>query len=155
MKIEKYYYAELIARLDAEKAYEEERKSQMTSEQLEVEQLEKSMALEALWKEADTLKDLQPLTINREKKSAFEEIASLALEYARYESLNISVDFDRGAFGVITMETSYLMANRTDRKWGRNIIPYLMSCADEYSITAGNNGEIFTIQFHFTICDEQ
>lgn len=154
MKIVKYYYSEAIARFDAEEAKEKERNSNLTAGEREVEQTLMESSFQSLLEQMEHHRELHPYVQNEERLASFEKIASLALEYARFEEIDISVDFDGMPYGVITMETSYLQANNSDRRKYKSVIPFLMEQADEYTITAGNDGQTYRIQFDFLICDE-
>ena len=91
-------------------------------------------------------------TVNPEKLAAFLHLMGKAIEAAQYCELNIDIKTSDSMYGILKLQSGYLMLNKESDIHIREILNELVIRAEQYSIAALDG--VFEMEYWFDLYDE-
>ena len=91
-------------------------------------------------------------TVNPDKLTAFLHLMGKAIEIAQYCEMNIDIKTSDSMYGVLKLQSRYLMLNEESDIHIREFLNELVIKAEQYSIAALE--EVFEMEYWFDLYDE-
>ena len=91
-------------------------------------------------------------TVNPDKLAAFLHLMGKAIEAAQYCELNIDIKTSDSMYGVLKLQSGYLMLNKESDIHIREILNELVLKAEQYSIAVLDG--VFEMEYWFDLYDE-
>lgn len=121
--------------------------------------------IETAWEKEQTKKGLERImdrihereenikrTVNPDKLTAFLHLMGKAIEVAQYCEMNIDIKTSDSMYGVLKLQSRYLMLNEESDIHIREFLNELVIKAEQYSIAALD--EVFEMEYWFDLYDE-
>ena len=121
--------------------------------------------IETAWEKEQTKKGLERImdrihereenikrTVNPHKLTAFLHLMGKAIEVAQYCEMNIDIKTSDSMYGVLKLQSRYLMLNEESDIHIREFLNELVIKAEQYSIAALD--EVFEMEYWFDLYDE-
>lgn len=121
--------------------------------------------IETVWEKEQTKKGLERImdrihereenikrTVNPDKLTAFLHLMGKAIEVAQYCEMNIDIKTSDSMYGVLKLQSRYLMLNEESDIHIREFLNELVIKAEQYSIAALE--EVFELEYRFDLYDE-
>ena len=146
------YYTQAKNRLEKLHQEIQERKASLSETETAREKEQTEKELERIMDRIHERETNIKRTVNPDKLAAFFHLMGKAIEAAQYCELNIDIKTSDSMYGVLKLQSGYLMLNKESDIHLREILNELVIRAEQYSIAALDG--VFEMEYWFDLYDE-
>lgn len=146
------YYTQAKNRLEKLHQEIQERKASLSEIETAWEKEQTKKGLERIMDRIHEREENIKRTVNPDKLTAFLHLMGKAIEIAQYCEMNIDIKTSDSMYGVLKLQSRYLMLNEESDIHIREFLNELVIKAEQYSIAALE--EVFEMEYWFDLYDE-